>query len=136
MYADYPGKPSGIPFFLRHGLETCAYTGAGGGVSPDYTNTMLIQAMVDTITALGKAFDGDPRLAFLGAGFLGYWGEWHTDSECPFASDQVQRTILVALNSSFQTCRLLLRYPDETGGLMSPTANDLPLWSVAVFVGD
>jgi hypothetical protein len=100
VYADYPGKPSGIPFFLRHGLETCAYTGAGGGVSPDYTNTTLIQAMVDTITALGKAFDGDPRLAFLGAGFLGYVGEWHTELTVSAPSPRIKSRGLFLLPST------------------------------------
>jgi hypothetical protein len=30
-----------------------------------------------SIAALGSRYDGDPRIAFITAGLLGTWGEWH-----------------------------------------------------------
>ena len=33
--------------------------------------------ILDCIKELGNKYDGDPRIAYIFAGFVGHWGEWH-----------------------------------------------------------
>jgi len=97
-----------------NGLKFYSYSEYGGGVSPDWENQTLGDAMVQLITALGKKYDGDSRIGFWQVGFLGHWAEWH-DEEIPFASKATQSRILQAFNSSFSYTQLQVRYPDVTG---------------------
>jgi len=123
VYLDYPGttkNPSdGVPAYLVNGLKFFQYSNYGGGVSPDWTNETLISAIVSLIKELGRVYDGDKRIGFIQAGFLGHWGEWH-DEECPFASTQVQNQVLLAFNSSFSKTKVLARYPDKLGTYLAP----------------
>ena len=70
------------------------------------------KALQNFIAALGKKYDGDPRIGFITAGLLGTWGEWH---EYPrdelFANKQTQREVMDAYQQAFQTTPILLRYP-------------------------
>eukprot|EP01121_Diplochlamys_sp_Union-15-3_P022821 TRINITY_DN9832_c0_g1_i1.p1 TRINITY_DN9832_c0_g1~~TRINITY_DN9832_c0_g1_i1.p1 ORF type:complete len:425 (+),score=68.04 TRINITY_DN9832_c0_g1_i1:127-1275(+) len=123
VYVDYPSrtlKPTdGVPAYLVPGLKFFTYTNDGGGVSPDWTNQTLISAMVSLIEAIGRKYDGDNRIAFIQVGFLGHWGEWH-DEVIPFASESVQNQILEAFDKSFQTTKILARYPDRLGTYLAP----------------
>ena len=79
VYIDYPTRPTGVPYFLvADGLAFNTYSEHGGGESPDYTSEALLQALEAFIAHLGARYDGDPRLAFIQVGLLGFWGEWHT----------------------------------------------------------
>jgi len=81
FYLDYPQRDSGIPqFLLDGGLETYAYTEFGNTTSviPDYDDPALLAALDQFVAALGDRYDGDPRLGFVQAGLIGFWGEWHT----------------------------------------------------------
>lgn len=118
IYLDYPGKTlkptDGVPAFLVPGLRFYSYK---DGVSPDWSNTTLQQAMYQLIAHLGSVYDGDRRIAFWQVGFLGKWGEWHDEGGPPFASIGVQREVLLTFNKSFEKTALLVRYPDVIGGL-------------------
>lgn len=78
IYIDYPGrtkKPSdGVPGFLINGLT---FYSSVHGVTPDWSNKTLIDAIVQLVQHLGKTYDNDPRLAVFQVGLLGEWGEWH-----------------------------------------------------------
>jgi hypothetical protein len=135
VYLDYPGRPSGIPQFLRDGgLTVHAYPFFGNtpdaSVSPDYDDPKLAGALESFITALGKRYDGDPRIGFITVGLIGFWGEWHTWPMDGFAketsllkaqpsldvpnwmpSQATQLRILQAFDQAFNTTRLLVRYP-------------------------
>jgi hypothetical protein len=135
VYLDYPGRPSGIPpFLLREGLKARPYTFFGNSpqasLSPDYDDPRLVSALENFITALGKRYDGDPRIGFITVGLVGFWGEWHTwpmdgytqetsllkakadpSEENWMPSDETQLRILKAYDAAFSTTRLLLRYP-------------------------
>ena len=50
----------------------------GVSVSPDYSDPRLVTALEAFITALGRRYDGDPRIGFITLGLIGFWGEWHT----------------------------------------------------------
>ncbi|WP_169978887.1 DUF4832 domain-containing protein [Tautonia rosea] len=117
VFLEYPGRLGVIPeFLIRDGLTVHRYVVAdtnGKEVeTPDYEDERLRRALRSFITAMGKRYDGDPRLGFLTAGLLGHWGEWHTYPRSElFASKAVQEDVLDAFESAFQTTPILLRYP-------------------------
>lgn len=81
FYLDYPQRESGIPqFLLDGGLATYPYTEFGNTTSviPDYDDPALVAALDAFVAAYGARYDGDPRLGFVQAGLIGFWGEWHT----------------------------------------------------------
>jgi hypothetical protein len=113
VYADYPGRAYGLPAFLDT-LPRHAYTDYGNTTSssPDYDNEHLRRAMLATIAAMGARYDGDPRIAFVEVGFLGFWGEWHTYPHNDwFASAATQNMVLDAFERAFHTTKLVMREP-------------------------
>ncbi|MEV0460476.1 DUF4832 domain-containing protein [Catellatospora methionotrophica] len=122
FYLDYPGKPTGIPqYLLDQGLATHAYDDFGNNgvsVAPDYSDPRLVSAVQNFITALGRKYDGDPRIGFLTLGLIGFWGEWHTwpydgwtKPENWMPSADVLAGILNTFDTAFDRTRLLARYP-------------------------
>lgn len=121
FYLDYPTMPTGVPqFLIDSGLTMRSYSEFGGGLCPDYNNTNLRNAMKNFIAALGARYDGDPRIGFITAGILGFWGEWHCwpyDSDISDGkpnwepSDTVKNEILTAFDNAFNKTPILLRYP-------------------------
>jgi hypothetical protein len=81
-------------------------------VAPDYNDTALRSVLKDFIAALGKRYDGDPRIGFITAGLLGKWGEWHTFPRHElFASKEVQAEVMDAYEAVFKITPVLVRYP-------------------------
>lgn len=120
VYMEYPGKEKGIPrFLIEQGLTVHRYTNTNTAplppakiVTPDYEDPMLHAALKSFIAAWGKRYDGDPRLAYITAGLLGTWGEWHTyPRDDLWASQTTQRMVLDAYQNAFQKTPVLLRYP-------------------------
>ena len=122
VYLDYPGRPTGIPqYLLDDGLVTRPYPDFGNNgvsVAPDWDDPRLVTALENFITALGRRYDGDPRIGFLTLGLIGFWGEWHTwpydgwtQPENWMPSTEVQTRILHRYDDAFDTTRLLARYP-------------------------
>ena len=113
---DYPGTAPGTPrYLLDAGLKTHAYDeqrNQGRSVSPDYEDPRLRAALGEFIAAFGSRYDGDPRIAFLTVGLLGFWGEWHDEAHHDwFASKAVQREVMDGYQRAFTKTRLLVRYP-------------------------
>ncbi len=118
FYLEYPGHECGIPqFLIDAGLRTHAYTNSNAQpprsvVTPDYADPRLRAAMTNAIHAAGRRYDGDPRVAFLTAGFLGTWGEWHTHPRHDlWAPKETQREVMDAFEVAFRRTPVLLRYP-------------------------
>jgi hypothetical protein len=120
VYLEYPGKKNVIPEFLvKDGLKVHKYVYTethplppAAIETPDYADKNLRRALKNYIAALGKRYDGDPRLGFLTAGLLGTWGEWHTYPKVElFASKAVQAEVMDAYEAAFQVTPVLLRYP-------------------------
>lgn len=86
IWMEYPKRPTGVPAWLvADGLKMRRWNGpdtregaAETDRTPDYEDPRLRSALKRFIAALGKRYDGDPRIGFVTAGLLGSWGEWHT----------------------------------------------------------
>jgi hypothetical protein len=120
IFLEYPGKTDAIPAFLvKDGLKVTKwlYTETqplppAPIETPDYEDKNLRRSLKNFLAALGKKYDGDPRIGFITAGLLGTWGEWHCyPKDELFASKTVQREVMDAYEAAFKTTPVLLRYP-------------------------
>ena len=111
-YIDYPALVSGLTDFLDGQVEMRSYTQHGGGLSPDYDDPDLRAALLSFIEALGQKYDGDPRLAVVQIGLLGFWGEWHTwPHDAWFPDADFQSEVLNAYATAFEKTFLQVRKP-------------------------
>lgn len=84
FYLDYPGRPTGVPDHLlgpggiSQERRYDFWDNDGISFSPDYDDPRVVDLITDFIAALGDRYDGDPRIAYLTAGLVGFWGEDHT----------------------------------------------------------
>lgn len=120
FYLEWPGKTTGVPqYLIDDGLLMRTWTNTNTQPhppamdhTPDYEDPRLRAALTNFIHALGRRYDGDPRLGFVGLGLLGTWGEWHNHpNDQWFASKTVQREVMDAYEASFQKTKLVARYP-------------------------
>lgn len=120
VWMQYPGQPGGIPdFLLRDGLKVHRWRNTNTApfppadvTTPDYSDKRLRAALVRFIEALGARYDGDPRIAYLTAGLLGTWGEWHDYPRTDlWASKAVQNEVMDAYRSCLRRTPVLLRTP-------------------------
>jgi Domain of unknown function (DUF4832) len=120
IYLEYPNQKDLIPqFLIKDGLKVHKYLNTNTKPlppskveTPDYQNQQLRRSMKALIAALGKKYDGDPRVGFITAGLLGTWGEWHTYPRTDlFASKTVQNEVMDAYEAAFKVTPVMLRYP-------------------------
>lgn len=118
FYLEWPGRKTGVPqYLIDEGLTMRAWTNTNTKPpavdhTPDYEDPRLRAALTNFIHALGRRYDGDPRLGFIGLGLLGTWGEWHNyPNQKWFASKTVQREVMDAYEAAFKKTKLVARYP-------------------------
>lgn len=135
VFVEYPGKKEGIPeFLLRDGLKVHRYVNTNTApfpptevVTPDYADPRLRRALRDFVLALGARVDGDPRVAYVTAGLLGTWGEWHDyPRDDLFAGKAVQTEVMDAYQAAFRKTPVLLRYPAGPGDPVYAPNHDRP----------
>lgn len=135
IFLEYPGKKNCIPKYLVDGgLKVHRYSNTNTAPlpptpveTPDYEDADLRECLQNFIAALGSRYDGDPRVAYITAGLLGTWGEWHTyPRDELWASKTVQREVLTAFESAFQKTPVLLRYPAGKGHYAQAANHDRP----------
>jgi putative heme-binding domain-containing protein len=123
FYLEWPGKTTGVPqYLLDAGLTLRRWTNTNTQPfppavdhTPNYEDPRLRAALTNFIHALGRRYDGDPRLGFVGLGLLGTWGEWHNHPHSEwFASKTVQREVMEAYEAAFKRTKLVARYPAGT----------------------
>lgn len=71
----YPGEPLRLPPHIRSmNLPLRYYSDVGGGgLSPYYGDPYILNAMEQFIAEFGRQYNGDPRIAFIHLGLLGFW---------------------------------------------------------------
>ncbi len=112
VYLDYPGSAYGVPSFLAH-VPKQSYSGSGPSFSPDYNNPDLQRALLNFIAAFGARYDGDPRVGFITAGLLGFWGEWHTYPYNWMPPAAFKTQVLDAFERAFPRTIILARSPQS-----------------------
>ena len=114
FYLDYPALPSGIPSYLEEQISCTPYNDYGGGCSPDYQNPQLQAMVLSFIESFGANYDGDPRIAFIQIGLLGFWGEWHTYPYNDWFADQLfQQEVITTFDTAFSITPIQLRIPAQ-----------------------
>lgn len=131
FYLDYPGQDSGVPDYLLgpDGISQertyDVYDNDGRSFSPDYDDPRVVDLVVDLVTALGEEYDGDPRIGYLTAGLVGFWGEDHTypmdgvvSDDNPAGEDWMpsqatRETVWDAWDAALDDTWLLARYPSQ-----------------------
>lgn len=112
---EYPGKENVLPrFLLEEGLQVTEWKDPDGKVvmTPDYKSALTRRAILECIAAMGETYDKDPRVAYLTAGMLGLWGEWHSYPRHDlWATKELQLEVMAAFEKAFPTKHVLLRYP-------------------------
>jgi hypothetical protein len=74
-------------------------------VRGDYSSEQFKKRIVALIDKMGKAWDSDPRIAYIEMGLIGWWGEQHS----PFISSEMQKIIGDAFISAFKTKLVMVR---------------------------
>lgn len=131
VYLEWPGRGGSIPAFLvNDGLKVYQFQDLSvhppqDNQTPDYTNPKLRAVLLRFIAALGRKYDGDPRIGFITAGLLGGWGEWHGMGPRYdlFAGKDLQTAVMDAYEAAFATTRVLVRYPTGENGYQQLAPN-------------
>ena len=113
IICHYPNwhKLSVPQYILDDGLELFYYPDfLGGGYSPNYGDTKLLNALEQFVTAFGEMYDGDDRIGFINLGLLGFWGEWHTYPH-DYVPEHAKQSVVSWYRNAFQTTKILARYP-------------------------
>ena len=119
VWMEYPGRDGIPPFLEEQGVSVTEWLNTNTAPfppknvrTPDYSDPRLRLALQNFIAALGKRYDGDPRVGYITAGLLGTWGEWHTYPRGELMADKaVQTEIMDAYERHFRRTPVLLRYP-------------------------
>jgi hypothetical protein len=124
IYLDYPNEPYGVPSFLSE-VPKKSYTAVQNGTkatsySPDYDHPDLQKAVLSFIAALGKRYDKDPRIGFITAGILGFWGEWHTYPHNYMPKAAFMNQLLDAYEQAFAHTLILAREPKRGVSMNRP----------------
>ncbi|MBC8135604.1 MAG: DUF4832 domain-containing protein [Fibrella sp.] len=118
-YPEDPPRAGAMPSFLNP--ATFSWRGSlGTEYAPNFNDPNVVKCLTQFITALGNRYDHptvNSRIAFLTAGLIGFWGEWHayTDepgwNESAVLNDDTKGQIARKFQDSFQNIPVLLRYP-------------------------
>lgn len=127
FYLDCPKKESGVPSYLiKEGIDTSRKYSVYGNTdsfSPNYDDPRIQEMLVDFIKEFGNKYDGDPRIGYITAGLIGFWGEDHTypmngekSPENPkgenwMPSSETRARLVEAWDDAFDTTPVQFRHP-------------------------
>ena len=132
---DVPGDSAhrDIPSWLYQatGQDGTQYSVSyGRGYSPNYNNSVLIEAHARAIAALGARYGNDPFFAYVELGSLGHWGEWHVHQKLgQMPNADVRSRYVLPYIDAFPHAFIMMRRPfaiaaDLGLGLFNDTAGD------------
>lgn len=75
----------------------------------DYSSPQFMRRLVKLVEKLGKAWNDDPRVAWVETSTIGLWGEQHSPSPTP----EMQKIMGDAFTQAFPNKKLLVRHPTE-----------------------
>lgn len=101
FFITYPKSDPALPLSILKQIQLSPYDtfglqpGTGRcPLSPLYNDTVLLEVLHNFIAAYGAKYDGDKRIAYVQAGLLGYWGEYHTLNNPWLLPDFVRSDVL------------------------------------------
>jgi len=110
----------GMPGYLRGDVDVREG-------NADWNDPEMLKAAEQFIVALAEKYDGDPRIAYIEAGLVGYWGEWHTyKNESLMPTPENCRKIISWYDSCFNKTEISVRYaylginPDDLYNIEKP----------------
>lgn len=110
FYIAYPGEVVALPPYLIDRVEMRQYTDSGVvQYTPYFGDALLLEAIRDFIKAFGSKYDGDKRIAFIQAGLLGFWGEWHCSGNTEFLPESAKDQVVGWFDSSFNKTHIQIR---------------------------
>lgn len=80
MALDEPTTGSKIPLWLIEKGVKGTWTADKNTFIPDLNDPIFLDYANRLLAALGKRYDGNPRLAYIDIGLVGSWGEWHNSN--------------------------------------------------------
>jgi len=128
FYLDYPTRPTGVPqYLIDAGIDTSrtytVFDNNNVSFSPDYNDPAVQEMLLHFVDALGKKYDGDPRIGYITAGLIGFWGEDHTwpmngeksadnpKGENWMPSDEFRASLVAAWDKAFDKTFVQYRLP-------------------------
>lgn len=94
VWLDFPGRAPAWPDDMTVG---------------DFTSEQFKTRVKALIKKLGKAWDQDPRIAYIEMGIIGKWGEHHS----PFPTKEMNNILAKSFSSAFKNIMALRNHPDE-----------------------
>ncbi len=117
LFLEYPNEPTGLPqWVIDSGVKLTPYDTkeVGKGLCPSWDDPKLLEPLLKFISAFGKRYNNNPRVAFIQLGTLGFWGEWHTwPVTTLMASVETQKKVVAAYKSAFPDVPIHARMPYE-----------------------
>lgn len=92
VYLEWPNRESGWPEDMKVG---------------DFTSQQFEERVLALIDKLGKAWDNDPRVAYVEMGLIGEWGEM----EWPDTKDEIKEAIAARFATAFNNKLVMIRWP-------------------------
>lgn len=71
----------------------------------DYTSDGFKKRLLNLVAKMGKAWDNDPRVAYVEMGLIGWWGEQHT----PYIDESMQKLLGDAFTKAFKNKLVMVR---------------------------
>ena len=108
-----------VPSFINVSTVEYLYDGKTCS-SPNYSDESFVELLIDFITAFGKTYNGDSRIACVQTGLIGHWGEWHTwycevQEKDAMPTGEQQKSILDTFSTSFSNTCVCVRIPTASG---------------------
>jgi hypothetical protein len=110
VHIHWPGRPLRLPIHLT---DLPLFNTTRNGMSPNYSEPRLLEALRQFIFAWGAHIDGDPRIAAIHVGLLGYYGEGHTHPDTILLPDSSKAIVAQWFRGAFQKTQVQTRYPGE-----------------------
>lgn len=115
FYITYPGSVIGLPTFLIDNVPMKQYYDQGIlQYTPYFGDSLLLKEIQNFIYAFGKRYDGDKRIAFVQAGILGFWGEWHCNGMKDCIPESVKDSVVQWYRDAFSITKIQIRNPRPT----------------------
>jgi hypothetical protein len=115
FYVVFPGRDLEVPkYLIDAGVEIRTYTKNDyiNEPAPYFGDALLQRALKQFVNNFGAKYDGNKRIAFIQAGLLGFWGEWHSMG-LGLIPEELEIEAVKWYASSFSKTNIQFRFPND-----------------------